>query len=329
MTEPEILDLALKNVTPYLPHGGKWVKSQHPNLDAEVTLEFPDAGFHAFPTEVKYEVREPMIRMLKHLKLEFPDFLLVAFKIYPKYRQYLQDIGINYLEANGNLFIRKGGTFILVDKFPPLKGEIEESNRAFTKTGLKVFFQLLIDSNNLFVSQRQLAEKAGVALGNIPLVIKGLRTMGLLLKRTDLSYQWNNKQEAIDYWVNGYRTTLKSSLLQGRYLLPNNMDWRDLNLPTPKTVWGGEPGADLLTNHLRPGKLSLFTDLKRNDFIKATRIKPDSKGDLEVYSTFWDGGNEVQKCAPPLLVYADLIINGDKRSLETAGIIYEKHLQEL
>jgi hypothetical protein len=324
MTEAEILDLALENVAPYLTRRGKWTECRHLNFDARVTLQFPEVGSHEFPTEVKYEIREPMIRMLKHLKEEFPDFLLVAFKIYPKYRQYLQDIGIN-----GNLFIRKNGTFILVDKFPSLKEEIEESNRAFTKTGLKVFFQLLVDDNNLFVSQRQIAEKAGVALGNIPLVIKGLTTMGLLLKRNGLSYQWNNKQKAIDYWVNGYRTTLKASLLQGRYLFPHEMDWRDLNLPTSKTLWGGEPGADLLTNHLRPEKLTLFTDLKKNDFIKATRFKPDSKGDLEVYSTFWDGGNEVQKCAPPLLVYADLIINGDKRSLETAGIIYEKHLQEL
>ncbi|MFC4871400.1 type IV toxin-antitoxin system AbiEi family antitoxin [Negadavirga shengliensis] len=29
------------------------------------------------------------------------------------------------------------------------------------------------------------------------------------------------------------------------------------------------------------------------------------------------------------LVYADLIINGDKRSLETARMIHERYLQEL
>jgi len=102
------------------------------------------------------------------------------------------------LEANGNAFIQKNGKFILIDNSPPLKSTHNENNRAFTKTGLKVVFQLLVDNTNLFVSQRELAEKAGVALGNIPLVIKGLKTVGLLLKRNDFNYQWSNKDEAID-----------------------------------------------------------------------------------------------------------------------------------
>lgn len=328
MKEAEIIDLALSNITPPLNQRAKWEKHDHRDLDAYVTLDFPD-GALKFNTEVKYEVREHVMRTLRYLKDEFPDFLLIAYRIYPKYRQLLHDMGINYLEANGNAFIQKNGKFILIDKFPPLKGDTEESNRAFTKTGLKVFFQLLVDNTNLFVSQRELAEQAGVALGNIPLVIKGLKTVGLLLKRNDFNYQWSNKQEAISQWIIGYRTTLKTTLLQGKYRLPNDIDWRDVNLPTRKTMWGGEPGADLLTNYLRPERFTLFTDLKKNDFIKATRLMPDPNGELEVYKTFWEIGNEVEKCVPPLLVYADLIINGDKRCLETAQIIHERYLEEL
>jgi len=98
-------------------------------------------------------------------------------------------------------------------------------------------------------------------------------------------------------------------LFQGKYRLPNQQDWREITLPTEKTLWGGEPGADLLTNYLRPERLTLFTDLKRNDFIKTLRLMPDPTGEIEVYETFWKIENEVEKCAPPLLVYADLFIN--------------------
>lgn len=327
MTEPEILDLTLSNLSPPLVYRGKWEMNGHNDLDALITLEFPD-GVHKFQTEVRYEVREHIMRTLKNLKREFPDFLLVAYRIYPKYRDLLQEMGINYLEANGNAFVRKNGTFILIDKFPPLKGDAEDNNRAFTKTGLRVFFQLLVDNKNLFVSQRELAGQSGVALGNIPLVIKGLKTVGLLLKRNDFNYQWSNKQEAVSQWITGYRNTLKTTLFQGRYRLPHDKDWRDVKLPTPKTLWGGEPGADLLTNYLRPERFTLFTDLKRNDFMKATRLFPDPKGEIEVYETFWEIEPEVEKCVPPLLVYADLIINEDKRSIKTANIIYEKYLKE-
>ena len=328
MTEPEIIDLALNNINPLLKNRGRWEKYDHSVLDGFVILEFPD-GDIKFPAEVKYEVRAHLLGILKKMKDEHPDFLLVAYRIYPNYRQLLQEMGINYLEANGNAFIQKNGKFILIDNFPPLMSTGNQNNRAFTKTGLKVFFQLLVDNTNLFVSQRELSEKAGVALGNIPLVIKGLKTVGLLLKRNDFNYQWSNKEEAIGQWVNGYRNTLKTSLFQGKYRLPNLQDWREINLPTRKTLWGGEPGADLLTNYLRPEKFTLFTDLKRSDLIKALRLIPDPAGDIEVYETFWKIGNELGKCAPPLLVYADLVINGDKRSLETARIIYEKYLTEL
>jgi hypothetical protein len=328
MTEPEIIDLAFNNISPLLNHRGKWENHDHSELDGFVILEFSD-GILKFPTEVKYEVRAHLLGKLKERKDEHPDFLIVAYRIYPNYRQLLQEMGINYLEANGNAFIHKNGKFILIDKFPPLKSIGNDNNRAFTKTGLRVFFQLLIDNTNLFVSQRELAEKSGVALGNIPLVIKGLKAIGLLLKRNDFNYQWSNKEEAIGQWVNGYRNTLKTALFQGKYRLPNQQDWRDINLPTEKTLWGGEPGADLLTNYLRPERLTLFTDLKRNDLIKALRLMPDPTGEIEVYETFWKIGNEVEKFVPPLLVYADLVINGDKRSLETARIIYDKYLTEL
>ncbi|WP_293010711.1 type IV toxin-antitoxin system AbiEi family antitoxin [Mongoliibacter sp.] len=101
-----------------------------------------------------------------------------------------------------------------------------------------------------------------------------------------------------------------------------------VNLPTGKTRWGGETGADLLTNYLRPEKFTLFTDLKKNDFIKGTRLMPDPNGEIEVYETFWEKGNAMERCVPPLLVYADLIINGDKRSIEIAQRIYDRYIQE-
>ena len=56
---------------------------------------------------------------------------------------------------------------------------------------------------------------------------------------------------------------------------------------------------------------------------------PNPTGEIEVYETFWKIGNEVGKCVPPLIVYADQVINGAKRSLETARIICEKYLTEL
>jgi len=328
MEHQEILDRTFQNLPPLLNCKGKWETHPDRELDANVTLDFPD-GSLLFDTEVKMEVRESTLRHIQQLNRSYPDLLLVAYRIYPKYRQLLQEIGINYLEANGNAFIQRSGKLVLIDKFPPLKAEPEEANRAFSKTGLRVFFQLLLDNGNLDTNQRDLAEQAGVALGNIPLVLNGLKTAGLLVSKNRFGYYWTNKEEAIDRWIDGYRDTLKPSLYQGRYRIPAEKPWNEITLPSPKTRWGGEPGADILTNYLRPEKFILFTDLRKSEFIRQTRLMPDPDGQLEVYETFWEKGTGKENSVPPLLVYADLIINGDKRSMETARIIYDRYLTEL
>ncbi|WP_339878845.1 type IV toxin-antitoxin system AbiEi family antitoxin [uncultured Algoriphagus sp.] len=328
MEEREIIETALENLNRTLTIQAHWDGLNHRELDAYITLNLLESPI-TFEAEVKYEIRESILRNLKLLEEENSNFLLIAYRLYPKYKKLLQEMGINYLEANGNVFIKKQGIFILINQYPLLKEPEKEANRAFTKTGLRVFFQLLVSNENLFKTQRDLAEQAVVALGNIPLVLKGLKTIGLLLKKNDLGYEWANKDEAVDHWITGYRDTLKAALYQGRYRLPKDKLWTQIHLPTPKTRWGGEPGADLLTNYLRPEKFTLFTDLKKTEFIKATRLMPDPNGEIAVYETFWEKGNEKEGCVPPLLVYADLIINGDKRSLETAKLIYEKYLTEL
>lgn len=328
MRTEEIIELTFHNLFPLLQSEGKWEPHQQRELDAYITLHFSEGDIR-FDAEVKQEVRENILRTIQELKRIYPNFLLVAYRIYPKYRQLLQEMDINYLEANGNAYIRKNGKLILIDKFPPLKEKGEEANRAFTKTGLRVFFQLLIDNKNLEINQRDLAEQAGVALGNIPLVLQGLTNIGLLVKKNRHGYHWTKKEDAIGFWIDGYRNTLKATLYQGKYRLPHDKPWSAIHLPTPKTVWGGEPGGDLLTNYLRPEKFILFTDLKKTEFIKTTRLLPDPNGEIEVYATFWEKGNVKEGCAPTLLVYADLVINGDKRSLDTAKLIHENYLTEL
>jgi hypothetical protein len=41
---------------------------------------------------------------------------------------------------------------------------------------------------------------------------------------------------------------------------------------------------------------------------------------------FWDK-NKFEKTAPPLLVYAELILEGGKRNNETAKLIFDEYIQ--
>ena len=90
-------------------------------------------------------------------------------------------------------------------------------------------------------------------------------------------------------------------------------DWKKTTLKEGETYWGGEPAGDLLTNFLRPAELTLYTTEKRGDLMKNYRLIPDVQGLLKVYQKFWTGNT-----MPLVLVYADLMGEGDRRCRETA-----------
>ena len=94
---------------------------------------------------------------------------------------------------------------------------------------------------------------------------------------------------------------------------------------TQKTVWGGEAAADMLTNHLRPEKFLIYTKENRMDLIKNYRLMPDKNGEVEVLDMFWNKTEGLT--APPIVVYADLMLEGGKRNKETAVKIYNEYIE--
>ena len=59
------------------------------------------------------------------------------------------------------------------------------------------------------------------------------------------------------------------------------------------------------------------------------RMRLTADGDTEILDAFWNPelDRTEKPIAPPLLVYADLMMTGDTRNLETAKILYEQYLQ--
>jgi hypothetical protein len=117
----------------------------------------------------------------------------------------------------------------------------------------------------------------------------------------------------------------------GNFRLPPNQAFQALtNFPIVpgKTVWGGEPAADLLTHYLKPQVLTVYTTAKKNQLMLEWKLLPTADGNIRLYEKFWkDEQFDRHPYAPELLVYADLLLTGDPRCLETAEMIYDKHLK--
>lgn len=300
-------------------------------LDGEALLTF---GNHEVRLNalVRNEIRTYHLPTLVRQGKEHDPFTLIVRKLYPKLRDKLRKEGVNYLEANGNIFLSLPSVYILIDGRPELPPEKGSVNRAFTKTGLKVVFQLLLDKELIDHPQREIAARSGVALGNIPNVIRGLLTENFILKRAKNAYLFNDRKALLERWMTDFESTLKPTLYMGSFRRmdggPKGRGWRSIPLEYEKTQWGGEPAGELLTEYLRAENLSLYTVETKRELIKRYRLAPDPEGRVKVWRRFWNPDGQ-EKTVPPLLVYADLMNTGDRRCMETAEMIYNKHVEPI
>jgi hypothetical protein len=277
-----------------------------------------------FNVDVKQEVRLNQILQIENYAQQYDNYLLLANRIFQNAKEELREKNIPYIETNGNIYLRKENIYLFVDTNKTVNLKQIKGNRAFTKTGLKVLFYLLQFKEAINLPQRELAEKTGVGLGNIPEIIKGLKETGYLIPLNNKDYVWEKREELLHRWINDYGTVLKPKLKYDKYSFKGK--WQDINFSNKNTVWGGEPAADILTNYLRPEKFTIYTCENRMELIKNYQLIPNEKGEIDVFEMFWKQENE--KTSPPLLVYTDLILEGGKRNKETANIIYDEFIKK-
>ena len=330
MKNEEIIYRVLNTLENEIPIKWDWntidVYNNIIGIDGNLTLLINGQTLN-FNVEIKKELKNHQLFNLIHQKRNIDNFLLIAEKLYPKVKAELKENNINYIEANGNIYLNQENIYLYINTNKTLHTPKDKGNRAFTKTGLKVVFHFLLEPKLLNQTQREIAEITDVALGNIPQVINGLLDTNLILKLNKKEFVINDYQTLLHKWITEYEQTLKPTLLKQRFkLLDRNQNWRDIPLNLQETVWGGEPAGDIITNHLRPEQLTLYTEETTKDLMKNYKIIPDNEGDIWVYDMFW---KEIfnTKSAPLQLVYADLMIADDKRCKETANIIFNEYIK--
>jgi hypothetical protein len=263
--------------------------------------------------------------------------LLITDHLLPSLRERLRINGFSYLDETGNIFLKEKGLLILVEAGGREKPEVQvkPENRAFTKTGLPLVFGILQNPDELKQTRRELAESYGMAVGNVHNVLEGLQQGSYLIgtgTTRNKQYRLIDTRRLFNAWITAYGEQLKPDLYVGGFRFLKEEDpesWKKLSFRNARTVWGGEPAADLLTHYLRPAELTIYTAEESRHLLKTYRLVPDETGKVKVYRKFWHHEDkEIQGVAPVLLVYADLLLTGDPRCAETAQKIYDEYLSE-
>lgn len=327
MNENQIVAIALECLEEQTGIHGQW-EPAHKELDGKLNL-FMHAKNLRFFVKVKKELRQHMLPHIFEMAGKYQPLMIVAENIFPKLKEILREKKIAYLDTAGNIYANTGTNLIWIDGNKRVVEKKQVTNRAFTKTGLKTVFYLLLNKNAINMPHRKLAEVTGVALGNIKNVIEGLREAGFILQINATTLKLQNKNTLLNRWITGYREILRPALQLGTYKFWDKnkiQNWQKLKVEVGEDMWGGEPAGELLTNYLTAADLTLYTNNKTALVTKWTII-PDEKGPLHFYKKFWkDEMLDKEKLVPPMLVYADLILTDDPRCQETAQMIYDKYL---
>jgi hypothetical protein len=327
----KIANTALENLRKHTGIEGIYTTNQKKGLDGEVDLIFQN-GKEQFLVEVKREIRNHQLPLIKEIAGNTENFLLIAETIFPKTKEELRKLGIGYLDTAGNIFLQTGKHHLWIEGHKNIKTNTEKPNRTFKAAGLKVIFLFLTDDNLLNQPQRTIAEEAGIALGNINYILSELKEMKFLIEKNRKELQLIDKNELLQKWMIGFEEKLKPALHIGNFRFAKTDDernWKQLKLKQQETFWGGEPAGDMITHYLQPEIFTIYTEETRNNLIKNYHLVPEQNGNIRVYKKFWKDHNGFNEAVVhPILAYTDLINTGDSRCIETAKMIYDKHIKQ-
>lgn len=327
--EEKVLNTALENFKLNTGLKFQYTATNKNGLDGKLELFFK-SGTEVFEVEVRSEIREHQLSKIMETARGYRNYLLIANTIFPKIKEALRNDGIGYLDSAGNIFLKTEKHHLWIDghKIQPQKEE--KIYRAFKATGLKLIFLLLKNENILNMPQRAMAEKAGIALGNVNYILSGLKEYNFLIQKEKGTLQIINKQELLQKWITSYDEILKPKLHLANFRFANleaERNWMQLNL-NYETCWGGEPAGAIITKYLNPEIFTLYTGENRNQLIKNYHLIPDRDGNIKVFRKFWKDNDEINvDNVHPIIVYADLVNTGSDRCLETAKIIYDKYIK--
>jgi hypothetical protein len=314
---------------------------QTPGISAE-----PDAILVVAPAEgpaVEFAVRARRFLTTQNLQAEIERVaavardmgvcpLLVAEHVNPNIARRLRDIGINYLDAAGNMYLRC--PTLLVDIQGRRQAPVADKPRAIGPKALQLVALLLANPEFVNATARELAKAAGIALGGVPRTLHELEARGLL-RRTGLrQLTIRNAGRLLELWVQGYADTLRPRLILHRYRLAPDFPLQELRgaldkAGTGEILIGGEAAAAAYTNYLTPEGATLH--LFNPDAVLPPRLfLPDARGNVDVLRGFghapepWTG--PLKGFAHPLLVYGELLAIGgnDRRMAETAKLLLER-----
>ncbi len=251
--------------------------------------------------------------------------LLVAPYITREVAERCRELGVPFIDTAGNAYLAAPGLFVyIVGNNKPAEFR-RDRFRALNPAGLQIAFALACQPSLVENTYREIAARAGVALGTVGAVMKDLEARGYL--RFKPKRKLLDPEHLVEEWVTHYPVTLRPKLHPRRFRADvERLQKGDLR--HQNAYWGGEPAAEKLTQYLKPAQFTIYAHEPIARLIAAGRMRAEPAGNIEILDVFWnfDPDKHFPDVVPPLLAYADLLATRDGRDAEAARMIYDQRI---
>ena len=284
--------------------------------------------------------------LIHHIKALPMDGILVADYVNPNMAEKLREQQVQFIDVAGNAYINLPPIYIFVKgnkrQGANFADKRDKTGLAFATTGLKVTYALLCNPNLVQEPYRKIADTADVALGTVGWVLHDLKAAGFVIERgRKRGRRLNRYGDLFNRWVELYPVKLRPKLLMGRFIADDPYWWKDIDIRQYHAYWGGEIAGAKYTDFLKPKVVTVYLpETAGNKLLVKAKLRAaagwtdNDPGQVIIYRPFWtekqnakNPGNK-EGIVHPILCYADLVATGDARNLETAEIIFERHIAE-
>lgn len=256
--------------------------------------------------------------------------VLVAEYVSQPQAEKLRSLGIQFFDTAGNAYFNEPGLYIFVNgRKAKIRKQI--TPRLFRPPGMKLIFAFLTERNLENETYRRISAETGVPTPTVGVFMGDLEKAGFLVRNQGNERLIVRRDELFRRWVENYGESFRATLdpIRFRSTKHDGRWWENVEIRKyGAATWGGEIGGERLTGHLKAETATIYSDSLLPKFQAQYGLVRDSKGNVEILKNFWKHGREAGDNAPPLIVYADLIATADRRNLETAQMIYDRHLTE-
>jgi len=249
--------------------------------------------------------------------------------------QLLASQGIGFIDQAGNCYVAVGQ-----DYFAHLEGRRPPSpsrhGRGLGARSYQVLFALLARPELTTAPIRSLAVAAGVGKTTAADLLQRLKDEGLIL-RDKGGRRIARPSVLMDRWLAGYADKLRPRLFAGRYRAahkePGTFEKHvEATLgDRPNWAWGGATAGYRLSQHYRGETTTLHVAANAAAMPRQLNLLAAKDGPVVVLGVPGPLGLEgpAPHVAHPLLVYTELLVEGDERAREAAEEIRSRYLGQI